>query len=148
MKIPIDIRIRSERILSDLSRRDGKDHHDVDDYSVEGIMSKTKNGYRIEFAEQDDVTTTIVTNNELVSLNRIGPINSHMIFADGKTHFCICDTGLFPLQMTVRTKSLKNDLTLDGGRLDIDYTVEIVGNLAERNRLLIAVSPDRSIIRS
>ena len=68
--------------------------------------------------------------------------------ADGKAHTCICDTGFFPLQMRIYTKKLSNSLSLDGGRLDIDYTVEIVGNLAEQNRLSVSVAPDKSIIKS
>jgi uncharacterized beta-barrel protein YwiB (DUF1934 family) len=149
MKIPIDIKVRSERISSDLIHR-GEEHAETDDFRVSGTMKKTKGGFRIEYTEENDtVTTTIDTfADSTVSLNRVGPVNSHMVFADGKVHTCICNTGFFPIQMRVRTKSLTNSLTLDGGKLDIDYTVEIVGNLAERNRLSFSVSPDISILKS
>lgn len=153
MKIPIDIRVKSERVYSDLSHR----HHEnerpeTDEFTASGTMKTTKKGYRIEFDEEGGVITTVidVTKSGLVSVSRLGPLNSHMVFADGKSHTCICDTGLspYPLQMRVRTKSLENSLSLDGGRLAIDYTVEIVGNLAERNKLSFSVSPDKSIIKS
>ena len=52
MKIPIDIRVRSERIYSDISRRNGgEDRPEIDDFSVSGTMKTTKEGYRIEFQE-------------------------------------------------------------------------------------------------
>jgi hypothetical protein len=37
---------------------------------------------------------------------------------------------------------------MDGGKLFVDYSVEIVGSLAEKNKLTLAVSPDASIIKS
>ncbi len=151
MKIPIDIKIRTERI-HELSphKKKAENAPDYEDFSVSGTLTKTKGGFQIEFNEEDDsVTTTIDTyEDDMVTLNRVGPINSHMVFADGKAHTCICNTGHFPLHMRIRTKKLTNSLTMDGGKLDIDYTVEIAGNLAERNRIVLSVSPDKSILRS
>ena len=150
MKIPVDIRVRSERIHQTLlPNGENGNKSETDDFIVSGTMKKTKSGFRIEFNEENDTVTTIInTVGGTVSVNRLGPLNSHMVFADGKAHTCICDTGFFPLHMRVRTKKLENSLSLDGGKLDIDYSVEIVGNLAERNRLTFSVYPDKSIIRS
>lgn len=149
MKIPIDIRVKSERITPNPLKR-GEEHPETEDFKVSGTLKKTKNGFRIEYNEENDtVTTTIDTfEDDTVSVNRIGPINTHMVFADGKSHTCICNTGFFPLQMRVRTKRLVNSLSMDGGKIDIDYTVEIVGNLAEKNKISFSVSPDVSIIKS
>lgn len=151
MKIPIDISIRSERITAEML--DFKpDAPETDVFRVSGFMKKTKNGLKLEYSEgsgEEKVFTTICTINEdTVSLSRVGELNSHMVFMRGKAHNCICDTGIFPLQMRISTKKLLNSLTLEGGKLDIDYTVEIVGNLAEKNRLTVSVSPDKSVIRS
>lgn len=150
MKIPIDIRVRSERILSDLSGKSNNEHPETDDFRAVGTMKSTKSGLRVEFNEENsDVTTVIdVFNGDTVSVSRIGPLNSHMIFAHGKSHTCICNTGFFPLQMRVRTKNLTNSLSLQGGRLDIEYSVEVAGNLAERNKLSFSVAPHSSIIKS
>lgn len=150
MKIPIDIRVQSERVYSDLMHRGRETEPERDEFLTQGFMKKTKEGFRIEFREGDDeVTTTIDTfEDDTVALNRSGSMHSHMVFADGKAHTCICDTDYLPIQMRIRTKNLKNSLTMQGGKLDIDYTIEIVGNLAERNKLTLSVSPDRSIIRS
>lgn len=149
MKIPIDIRVKSERIAPNPLKR-GEEIPETEDFKVSGTLKKTKNGFRIEYNEENDtVTTTIDTfEDDTVSVNRIGPINTHMVFADGKSHTCICNTGFFPLQMRVRTKRLVNSLSMDGGKIDIDYTVEIVGNLAEKNKISFSVSPDVSIIKS
>jgi len=149
MKIPIDIRVKSERIAPNPLKR-GEEIPETEDFKVSGTLKKTKNGFRIEYNEENDtITTTIDTfEDDTVSVNRVGPINTHMVFADGKSHTCICNTGFFPLQMRVRTKRLVNSLSMDGGKIDIDYTVEIVGNLAEKNKITFSVSPDVSIIKS
>lgn len=151
MKIPVDIHIRSERICMDLTHRGSKiEIPETDDYTVSGIMKNIKGGFRIEFTEEEGAITTLIETypDQMVSLNRLGVINSHMVFSQGKANYCICNTGMMPLQMCVRTKSLVNTLTAQGGKLDIDFTVEIVGNLAEKNRLTFSVTPDKSILRS
>ncbi|MBR2901115.1 MAG: DUF1934 domain-containing protein [Clostridia bacterium] len=151
MKIPIDIRVKSERTFFDLSKRGaGNEHKDSDDFSVSGILKSTKNGFRIEYSEENGIVKTIIDtfDNETVSINRLGPINSHMVFTNGKSLSCICNTDLFPIQMLVRTKQLENSLSFDGGKLFIDYSVTVAGNLAENNNITFSISPDVSIIKS
>jgi uncharacterized beta-barrel protein YwiB (DUF1934 family) len=151
MKIPIDIHVRSERLCTDLARRGREnDRPEIDDFYVTGVLKKQKDGIRIEYNEEDGEITTLVHlfPDEMVSINRMGPINSHMTFSHGKAFTCICNTGFFPLQMRVCTKKLTNSISTDGGKLDIEFSVEIVGNLAEKNRLTLSVSPDKSIIKS
>ncbi len=151
MKIPVDIHVRSERTLADLVHRgEMMEAPEIDDFTVSGTLLDNNGGYRIEFSEDDNTTLTIINTfpDEMVCINRVGQMNSHMVFSHGRALTCICNTGAFPLQMRVRTKNLKNTLTMQGGKLDIDFTVEIVGNLAEKNRLSFSVSPDKSIIRS
>lgn len=151
MKIPVDIRVRSERIYSDLSHRNSDaERSETDEFLVSGIMKTTKKGLRVEYSEKNSDFTTVIQvfDSDTVSVNQLGPVSSHMVFSNSRVHTCICDTGFFPLQMRVRTKNLTNSLSLDGGRLEVDYSVEIAGNLAERNKLSVAVWPDQSIIKS
>ena len=150
MKIPVNIHIISKRLTSDISRRGVEEHPEEDVLSVSGTMKTTKEGFQIEYTEKgDDTFNTINTFSDgTVSINRVGALDSHMVYKLGKPHLCICDTGFFPLQMRISTKKLKNTLTLDGGILEIKYTVEIVGNLAEKNHLMFSVYPDISIIKS
>ncbi len=149
MKIPVDIRVSSERINAASILR-GEERGEVDEFYVSGTMKNTRKGLRIEFTEQENSMTTIINvfKDETVALNRIGPMRSHLIFTDGKAYDCIIGSGEKQFQMRVRTKSLENSLTMDGGKLYVDYTVEIVGSLAERSKLTLAVSPDASIIKS
>ena len=138
MKIPVDIRIRSERICTNITRGDGTAGTVRDDYSTSGFMSRTKDGYRMEFSERGDS----------VSVNRESFLGSSLVFTESRANTCICNAGEIPVAMRINTKKLVNTLSMEGGSLSIDYTVEIVGNLAEKSHVTYSVSPDKSIIRS
>ncbi len=149
MKIPIDIRVRLERVTPDPFRK-GEEISEKDDFVVSGTLRRTKGGLRVEYTEDENATTTIIDafKDDTISVNRLGPVNTHMVFSDKKVHTCIFNTGFHLMQMQVCTKNLKNSLTMDGGKIEVDYTIEIVGNLAEKSKLSFSVSPDVSIIKS
>jgi len=152
-KIPINIQIESERIYSDLGRGQAPEP-ETSSFSINGFLKKTKQGLQVEYIEPEhsgmgDTVTTISTLGErVISVNRVGNLSSHMVFEEGKCHTCIYDTGIFPMQLRVCTKQLQNSLTLQGGKINIDYSVEIVGNLAEKNKLSVSIYPDESVIIS
>lgn len=122
--------------------------------NVTGFMKKTKEGLQVEYTELEEngmgqtVTTINTFGNDLVSVNRVGTMSSHMVFEKGKCHTCIYDTGVFPMQLRICTKELDNRLTIEGGKLNIDYSIEIVGNLAEQNKLSVSVYPDKDALIS
>ncbi len=154
MKIPINIQIASERIFNDLGQNGQVPEPESSNVNLTGFLKKTKQGLQVEYKEKEenglgDTTTTISTlGDNVISVNRVGTLSSHMVFEQGKCHTCIYDTGLFPMQLRVCTKELSNNLTLQGGKINIDYSIEIVGNLAEKNKLSVSVYPDESVITS
>lgn len=148
----IEVWVRSERVFCDLSHRGEGERTVSEDYRASGTLKKTKDGYRVLFSEEGDSAVMQIDTyaDGTVSVNRTGAINTHMVFCENRVPVCICDTGLgkLKMQLRIRTKSIENTLTATGGKLEIEYSVEIAGNLAERNRLGFSVSPDRSIITS
>jgi uncharacterized beta-barrel protein YwiB (DUF1934 family) len=155
MKIPINIKIQSERIYNDLGMKGGQAIEPEKSYvNLTGFMKKTKEGLQVEYTELEEngmghtVTTINTLGESVVSVNRVGTLSSHMVFEKGKCHTCIYDTGVFPMQLRICTKELENNLTLEGGKLNIDYSIEIVGNLAEQNKLSVSVYPDKDSLIS
>lgn len=156
MKIPINIQIQSERIYSDLAVKGNiqSPEPETNSVNITGFLKKTKEGLQVEYVEQEDsdkentITTISTLGKNIISVNRTGPFNSHMVFEQGKCHTCIYDTGVSPMQLRICTKELTNNLTIQGGKLNIDYSIEIVGNLAEKNKLSVSIYPDESIITS
>lgn len=116
-------------------------------YRAAGTCRVSRDGIRIEYQEPEvtgmdgTVTTVTVLHSGAVSVNRVGPINTHMVFEEGKMHACIYDTGYFPVQICIHTSMLKNSLSERGGCFDVEYNMEIGGRLASKNRMKIAVIP-------
>ena len=131
MKIPVNINITTERLT------------DGGSYGADGAETE-----RIESSGFGGTKTTVSLCGDMVAVNRSGQLNTHMIFEAGKSHDCVYDTGYFPMQLRVSTKSLDCDITELGGKLNIDYTVEIVGNVAEQSKLTLSVAPDSSVMTS
>lgn len=148
-KIPVDVRISCDKTQPIISPNgEAVDRRETEQYTASGTLKKTKEGYRLEFAEDNETFTCINTYKDMVMLNRSGAMRTPFAFANDKAFNCVCSMGPIPIQMRVRTKELKNTLSFDGGKLEIDYSVEIAGSLAENTKISFSVSPDISIIKS
>lgn len=123
------------------------DETETINYRASGTCRNSRDGLKLEYKEpvvtgmDGTVTTVTVSETGTVFVNRVGPLNTHMVFEAGKMHACIYDTGYFPLQICIHTSKLENSLTLKGGCFDVEYSMEIGGRLASKNRLKIAVTP-------
>ncbi|MDL2287527.1 DUF1934 domain-containing protein [Eubacteriales bacterium OttesenSCG-928-G02] len=151
MKIPININIITEKIQNAFNEHD---EVEVIESKAFGFMRKTKKGLQLEYMEDEEsgfdgtITTISMLDNEMISVNRQGVLNSHMIFQKGKSHNCVYDNGIIPMELRISTKELKNNISTLGGKLDIHYTIEIIGGYSEKNRLTLSVAPHESIITS
>lgn len=120
-------------------------------YRAVGTCRLSRDGIRIEYEEPEltgmDGTVTTVTALETgaISVNRVGPINTHMVFEEGKMHACIYDTGYFPVQIGIHTSKLQSSLSERGGCFDVEYNMEIGGRLASKNRMKVTVTPTKPL---
>ena len=64
-----------------------------------------------------------------------------MLFAEHKRHVGLYQTDVGSLAVSTHTSQLINDIGENGGKLSIDYTVEIDSNLAVTHRFEMAVTP-------
>ncbi len=147
MKIPVTVNIKTERKTHDPLHLD-KPRTEIRTATVNGYLSRTKKGLTCVFSEEESDTVTTVSSlgENLVSVNKIGYFNSLMVFDTKKSYSCIYHNGNMPMQLKVSTKSLRNGLTEQGGKIDIDYTVEIVGNLAEHTKMSFSVLPQSGLV--
>lgn len=142
MKIPVDITIRTDKTMDD--PLGGSNRREECETTVAGFMRTTRRGLMLEYYEQDEGSGTITTlvdlpHNGMVMLNRGG--ESGMIFESGKTHCCVFNNGVLPMEIRVRTDALTNTISKSGGRLDVDYTVDIIASRAEQSHLSLSVMP-------
>lgn len=119
-----------------------------------GFLKKTRHGFELEYLEDANryvgsaVTTVSMLDDNIVTVNRLGMLGAYMVFEEGKSHTCVYDTQPQPVQLRIRTNRLENSISALGGKLDIDYTVQIAGTTAEHSRISMSVSPHESIITS
>ena len=73
-----------------------------------------------------------------VSMIRTGAVSTTLVFEKGKRHHCVYSTPYMPFEVCVRTLDVVNAL-VDGGKLSIDYIVEIRGARAERTKFSMRI---------
>ena len=112
-----------------------------------GTMTGRNGKYAISYVETEltgtegVVSTFLVFNPQRVVLTREGPIKSRMVFVEGSKDESLYDLGFGSLLLTIATNKISVDLGDNGGRLFIDYTVDVEHTHTSQNSYEILVSP-------
>lgn len=151
MKIPVNVNIKTQKLLG--NPIDGGSETETREMNAPGFIHTTRDGLRLEYMAKeqegpDSVTTVNLIGDKMVAMNSVGGNGAYMVFEEGKTHSCVFDNGYFPMELRVRTKELKNTISKKGGRLDVDYTVDIIGSRAENSHITLSVFPDKETVTS
>jgi len=110
-----------------------------------GTMTGRNGKFAISYVETEltgtagVVSTFLILNPHRVVLTRDGPIKSRMVFVEGVKDESIYDLGFGSLLLGVYTRKIEVDLSEAGGRLFIDYSVEIEQSQTSRNSYEILV---------
>ena len=123
-------------------------YEDQDDDSVElvtnGLFYEKDGNFYITYKESEltglgSTTTTVKIEPSRVSVIRFGDTRSHMIFEQGEKHVSYYDTGVGALTIGISTRRIRNHITPQGGRLTIDYAMEINNSMTGENAFDITV---------
>ena len=110
-----------------------------------GTMTGRNGKFAISYVETEltgtagVVSTFLILNPHRVVLTRDGPIKSRMVFVEGVKDESIYDLGFGSLLLGVYTRKIEVNLSETGGRLFIDYSVEIEQSQTSRNSYEILV---------
>lgn len=74
-----------------------------------------------------------------VTLMRGGAAKTRLILESGKRHVCPYDTGYGCMMIGVFTSKVKSELDDMGGRLEVNYTLDVNASLSSLNEILITV---------
>ena len=124
-----------------------KDKPETVELMTRGIMLDRNGKYSISYTETEltgtpgVVTTFFIPNSQRVILSREGPIQSRMVFSEGVKDESLYDLGFGSLLVGICARKIDVDLSEQGGRLRIDYTVEIEQSVTSRNSYEILVEP-------
>ncbi len=97
---------------------------------TEGVMRELGDALELEYEESEltdmeGTVTNIIIQGPQVSLMRTGEVCSQMVFEQGRRHLSVYSTPYGTLEIAVATQRLENHLTLQGGTLEIDYSLEM-----------------------
>ncbi len=74
-----------------------------------------------------------------VTLMRGGAESTRLILENGKRHVCPYDTGYGCMMIGVFTSKVKSELDDAGGKLEVNYSLDINSSLSSVNEILITV---------
>ncbi len=84
--------------------------------------------------------TVVIIEGDTVLISKKINYELNMVFREKDVCECVYLDAYRQMNIRIHTSKLENSLTKDGGVLNIDYTVEILGSIAEENCLSFAVS--------
>lgn len=92
-----------------------------------------------ELTGMEGTTTVFQVEPEKVTLLRLGSVQSEMVFEEGRRHMSLYSTPYGNMEIGVRARRLNSTLEPTGGRLEIDYDIEINHMLAGQSLFRIDV---------
>lgn len=113
--------------------------------TTEADFEKTEKGFKITYDEseatgfEDSRTTITVRGKEFASIQRSGKANSTLIVEKGKKHHCHYGTPYGDLDVGIYTQVIHNELTEEGGRLYLKYTVDINSSYVSDNEIMLTI---------
>jgi uncharacterized beta-barrel protein YwiB (DUF1934 family) len=120
------------------------DEDDVIEFITAGEFYKSDTGYEISYIEteltgMEGTETRLSVEGRRITMMRTGRFSTQMIFEKGQKHLALYETPAGTLLVGVNASSVDIDLDDKGGRLAVDYSVEIDHVLTGYNRFELKV---------
>lgn len=118
----------------------------VTELTSEGTF-KIENGYPVMTYDESDMTGAKVSaklsmlDDNAFEFERRGDISTKMIIEKGVRHNCSYSTPYGDLTMGICGKSLEKDITENGGRIKMSYTIDLNSALLSENEIEITIKP-------
>ena len=121
MKTPVMLSLRS-------TQRYGEQEAEVLELTTEGTMEFRDGGWDISYEESEltgmeGVTTLFRVEPGVVTLSRVGKLNSTMIFRERVPHDSLYQMEFGTLLLTINATRVYYDIVPDGGTIDLVYEI-------------------------
>ena len=83
--------------------------------------------------------TSLVMMPDQVVVDRDGLVTSRMVFKEGSKSAFLYDTPFGQATMGIDTRKIRRDINENGGRVEIDYVVDVEHAVVSRNKFQITV---------
>lgn len=97
---------------------------------TDGFLKISDGEYSLSYVEVTEggrVAADIFVREDSVRVKRAGAIESDMLFSEGLSHKSVYGVPPYSFDAEVCTKRIRNEMTRDGGKIDIFYTMKIGG---------------------
>jgi len=92
-----------------------------------------------EVTGMEGTRTTFRVDPQMVTLTREGATNAQMVFEQGKKHVFLYETPYGATSMGVDTRRLTHGLDEGGGKMEIDYIIDVDSVVVSENSFVISV---------
>lgn len=127
-----------------------KDSHVIDgnkeayEMTTRGTFDGNENNYTIEYDEQYDAlkgchTAMTVKERRWVSIVRTGDFPSELTIESGKRHNCQYNTPFGSMLIGISAQKVKSDISDGKGTLELKYTIDFYGGVANETEMMITV---------
>ena len=96
-----------------------------------------------ELTGLEGTRTSFLIRPDVVTMERMGTINSRMVFEEGRKHHFLYDTPYGAATMGVNTQRIAMALGEHGGEMEIDYMLDFEHTVIGHNRFLINIREAR-----
>lgn len=123
-----------------ISRARTEEDCDETEFFTVGSFSEADGVYTIKYSENAEIGyeschVTITINDESVIIERSAPAPSILTVEKGKKHHCVYGTPYGDFMMGINAFEVKNDVTSDGGKLYLRYSIDINSDFVSENEL-------------
>ena len=120
------------------------------DFMTDGVMRVDENGCSFSYMESEvtgmpGTLTTFRLSDDGVVIDREGFVTSSMEFREGTKDAFLYNTPYGTARLGIDTRKVRNSLGASGGKLEIDYVVNMEHMVAMRNRFIIDVKEQGAI---
>ncbi len=88
---------------------------------------------------EGDTTTLRIEGEQKATLLRFGDSRTRLIVEPGRRHHCHYDTGAGILELEIVGRTIQNQLTAEGGAVELVYHIDCTHTLLAVNRVRISV---------
>lgn len=111
---------------------------------TEGKLEDAEGALRLSYQESEltgmeGTTTVFHVEPERVTLLRMGNVSSEMVFEEGRRHMSLYSTPYGNMEVGILARKLRSTLDQNGGKLEINYDIEINHTLAGQSLFRIDV---------
>lgn len=133
-------------IISIVGRQSGEglDESPIELVTAGKLELLDENCYHLSYQESEvtglaGTLTTIQVEPDRVTLQRLGSVNSQMVFEEGRRHLSMYDTPYGALSVGIHTRRLRTALNDAGGEVEVRYAIEIEHGTVAQSELRIHV---------